>query len=143
MVNIGVSAHAHFDHDALHCLDASVLLDRPSARYEFGDVRVLGLADKHATDYSAAIYDFKSISGNATASISNRRTNPGPVEPLPCTGRNGWPTHPPLRHNSPDPPAAIWRALGRFDVVLVPVTLPARVIGDPAVERVMQCLPPG
>ena len=48
-VDIGVSTHAHFDHDALHRLDASVLLDRLIGTYSFGDLKIHGIADKHAT----------------------------------------------------------------------------------------------
>ena len=44
-VDVGVSTHAHFDHDALHLLDASVLLDRPVGVWEFADVRIEGVAD--------------------------------------------------------------------------------------------------
>ena len=60
-VDIGVSTHAHFDHDALHRLDAHVLLDRLIGSYEFADVKITGIADKHATDSSNATYDFKKI----------------------------------------------------------------------------------
>ena len=60
-VDIGVSTHAHFDHDALHLLDAHVLLDRLIGTYTFGDVKIIGIADKHATDSSSAVYDFKKI----------------------------------------------------------------------------------
>ena len=37
-VDIGASTHAHFDHDALHRLDAHVLLDRLIGMYRFGDM---------------------------------------------------------------------------------------------------------
>ncbi len=37
-VDIGISGHAHFDHDALHRLDASVLLDRLIGGYRFADL---------------------------------------------------------------------------------------------------------
>ena len=60
-VDVGASTHAHFDHDALHRLDAHVLLDRLIGKYQFGDLTIYGLADKHATDSSCAIYDFKKI----------------------------------------------------------------------------------
>ena len=60
-VDVGVSTHAHFDHDALDRLDASVLLDRLIGVYEFGDVRMEGVADKHAIDASDAAYDFHLI----------------------------------------------------------------------------------
>ena len=60
-VDIGASTHAHFDHDALHRLDAHVLLDRLIGQYKFGDMTITGYADKHAIDTSCAIYDFKKI----------------------------------------------------------------------------------
>jgi len=47
--------HAHFDHDALHRLDAHVLLDRLIGMYKFGDMTIYGLADKHEGDSSGAI----------------------------------------------------------------------------------------
>ena len=49
-VDIGVSTHAHFDHDALHRLDAHVLIDRLIGTFTFGDVTIKGIADKHETD---------------------------------------------------------------------------------------------
>ena len=60
-MDIGTSTHAHFDHDALHRLDAHVLLDRLIGQYKFGDMTITGYADKHAIDSSCAIYDFKKI----------------------------------------------------------------------------------
>ena len=60
-VDIGVSSHAHFDHDALTRLDAHVLLDRLIGTYQFADLKITGIAEKHATDSSAALYDFKKI----------------------------------------------------------------------------------
>ena len=60
-VDIGTSTHAHFDHDALHRLDAHVLLDRLIGRYSFADMTIEGFADKHETDSRCALYDFKKI----------------------------------------------------------------------------------
>ena len=54
----GEPTHAHFDHDALNCLDANVLLDRLIEMYKFGDMAIQGLADIHAVDTSCAIYNF-------------------------------------------------------------------------------------
>jgi hypothetical protein len=41
LVDVGVSTHAHFDHDALHRLDAHVLLDRLNGMYRFGDMQLI------------------------------------------------------------------------------------------------------
>lgn len=49
-VDIGLSTHAHFDHDALGRLDATMILDRMAGSYEFADVKITGIADKHACE---------------------------------------------------------------------------------------------
>ena len=46
-VDIVLSTHAHFDHDAVYRPHAISVLERLAGRYEIGDLRVLGLADKH------------------------------------------------------------------------------------------------
>ena len=60
-VDIEASTHTHFDHDALHRLDAHVLLDRLIGCYRFGDLAIYGLADKYVVDSSCALYDYKKI----------------------------------------------------------------------------------
>jgi L-ascorbate metabolism protein UlaG (beta-lactamase superfamily) len=46
-VEIAVSTHAHFDHDATHRPHAFMVMDRPVGEYRFSDVKLTGLADKH------------------------------------------------------------------------------------------------
>ena len=41
--------------------DAHVFIDRLIGTYTFRDVTIKGIADKHETDSSSAIYDFKKI----------------------------------------------------------------------------------
>lgn len=48
VVDIGLSTHSHFDHDALGRLDATMLLDRMVGEYQFADIKITGIADKHA-----------------------------------------------------------------------------------------------
>lgn len=48
VVDIGLSTHAHFDHDALERVEATMLLDRMIGEYKFADVKITGIADKHA-----------------------------------------------------------------------------------------------
>lgn len=49
-VDIALSTHAHFDHDALHLPKALIALERLIGVYEIGDVRITGLADKHMSE---------------------------------------------------------------------------------------------
>ena len=47
-VDVGMSTHAHFDHDALGRLEANMLLDRMAGTFQLGDVTITGIADKHS-----------------------------------------------------------------------------------------------
>ena len=48
VVDIGMSTHSHFDHDALERVEATMLLDRMVGNWAFSDVKIQGIADKHA-----------------------------------------------------------------------------------------------
>ncbi|HTZ57521.1 MAG TPA: MBL fold metallo-hydrolase [Acidobacteriaceae bacterium] len=46
-VDIVLSTHAHFDHDAVSVPHGLMVLDRLAGRFRLGDVEITGLADKH------------------------------------------------------------------------------------------------
>lgn len=46
-VDIVLSTHAHFDHDAVERPNGLVVLERLVGQFKLGDIEVLGLADKH------------------------------------------------------------------------------------------------
>ena len=141
-VDIGASTHAHFDHDALHRLDAHVLLDRPIGRYEFADVAIRGIADKHATDSSAALYDFKKIHAAFGGTSIEPPDNPRSWDNCLLTVETGglrilhWGDN---RHN---PPPEVWEALGRIDIALLPVDGSQHVMGFAMVEHIIDTLRP-
>ena len=120
-VDIGLSTHAHFDHDALDRLDANMLLDRMGGTFELGDVKITGIADKHQcvapgiVEWTEAVKQFE-----------------GRDDPCPPTN---------FRHfdntlylietgglkllmwgdNRPNPPQEVMDKIGQVDVVFVPV----------------------
>jgi L-ascorbate metabolism protein UlaG (beta-lactamase superfamily) len=49
-VDIVLSTHAHFDHDAVERAQGLVVLERLAGQFKLGDVEVTGLADKHQCD---------------------------------------------------------------------------------------------
>lgn len=53
-VDIVLSTHAHFDHDAVERPKALMVLERLVGRFQLGDVEITGLADKHKCDPTPA-----------------------------------------------------------------------------------------
>ena len=141
-VDIGVSTHAHFDHDALNRLDASVLLDRLIGTYQFGDVTITGIADKHATDPTYATYDFNRINsyfgGQKLTPPSNARSWDNILTTVETGGLRvlHWGDN---RHN---PPEAIWAQLGRTDILLMPVDDSQHVMGHAMVAEIIERVSP-
>lgn len=141
-VDIGVSTHAHFDHDALHLLDASVLLDRLIGAYEFGDIRITGIADKHAIDSTYATYDMHRINsmfaGQSLSPPDNARSWDNCLIKVETGGLCilHWGDN---RHN---PPQAIWDSIGPVDILLMPVDDSQHVMGNPMVGEVIARIAP-
>lgn len=120
-VDIGISTHAHFDHDGLHFLNANTLLDRPVGTYEFADVKIVGIADKHVSDSSHNAYDW----ADKTRRLTNMETTP----PNNCRSFDNslvivevaglrilhW------GDNRPNPPDKVWDRLGEIDIALLPI----------------------
>ena len=141
-VDIGVSTHAHFDHDALHRLDAHVLIDRLIGTYTFGDVTIRGIADKHETDSSSAIYDFKKIILDFDGIDITPPNNPRSWDHCLIVIETGglrivdWGDN---RHN---PPEEVWDMLGDVDIALLPVDGSRHVMGFHQVEHIIERLKP-
>ncbi len=141
-VDIGVSTHAHFDHDALHRLDANVLIDRLIGTYSFGDVTIRGIADKHETDSSSAIYDFKKIILEFDGIDIAPPNNPRSWDHCLIVIETGelrivdWGDN---RHN---PPEEVWDMLGEIDIALLPVDSSRHVMSWDMVEHVIDRLEP-
>ncbi len=140
--DIGVSTHAHFDHDALHRLDANVLLDRPVGTFQVADVRITGIADKHAIDASNAIYDMHLINsvfgGQKLDPPDNCRSFDNCLVLIETGGLRflHWGDN---RHDAPD---EIWHQLGEIDVALLPIDDSQHVMGYAMSEAIISRLKP-
>jgi len=119
VVDIGVSTHTHFDHDAIDRVQATMILDRMVGSYEFADVRITGVADKHACQ-APGWYKWT----NAIAELGAKAcppNNPGHMDMVTYVVEVGgiriliWGDN---RHN---PPENVWRSWGKVDVLTLPV----------------------
>jgi len=55
--DIGLSTHAHGDHDAVHRLDAAMIMERMGGVFELGDVKITGILDKHMCEPQNDLYN--------------------------------------------------------------------------------------
>jgi L-ascorbate metabolism protein UlaG (beta-lactamase superfamily) len=120
-VDIGVSTHAHFDHDALNRLDAHVLLDRLIGTYQFLDVTITGTPDKHATASGFGIYDFKRVHKELYGVDIEPPGNPRSWDNCLIVVETGGLRILHWGDNRHDPPEGVWKALGQIDIALLPI----------------------
>ena len=119
-VDIGMSTHAHFDHDALDKIDANMLLDRMGGTFELGDVKITGFADKHQCvapgliPWTEAVKQFE---GRDDPCTNNYRHMDNTMYLIETGGMRllMW------GDNRPEPAAGLLDKIGDVDVVFVPV----------------------
>jgi L-ascorbate metabolism protein UlaG (beta-lactamase superfamily) len=119
VVDVGLSTHTHFDHDAIDRLDATVILDRLVGKWTFADVTIDGIADKHSTDQPGW---YKWIDAVKEFGVDPYPPdNPGHLDNVTFLIETGgvrilaWGDN---RHN---PPEDVWERWGRVDVLTLPV----------------------
>jgi len=141
-VDVGVSTHAHFDHDALNRLDGHLLLDRPIGTYSFLDVKITAIPDKHATQSGFGSYDFKKVHLELNGVDIEPPDNPRSWDNCLVVVETGglrilhWGDN---RHDAPD---WVWDALGRVDIALLPVDGSQHVMSFEMTASVMDRLKP-
>ena len=118
--DIGISSHAHFDHDALDKIDANMLLDRMGGTFELGDVKITGIADKHQCvapgliPWTEAVKQFE---GREDPCTDNYRHMDNTIYLIETGGLRllMW------GDNRPEAPAEVLEQIGDVDVIFVPV----------------------
>ena len=118
-VDITMSTHTHFDHDAIERPHSTMVLDRMVGSFEFADLKISGYADKHACvapgwyEWTNALAEF-----GAQACPPN---NPGHMDMVTYVVETGgmriliWGDN---RHN---PAPGFWQAIGNIDVLTLPI----------------------
>ena len=119
VVDVGMSTHSHFDHDALERVDATMLLDRMVGDWSFADVKIRGVADKHACN-APGWYKWTNVLAEFGAEACPPN-NPGHLDNVMYVVETGgmrivmWGDN---RHN---PSEYALKQLGDIDVLTLPV----------------------
>lgn len=120
-VDIGLSSHAHFDHDAIGALEANMILDRMAGSFMLGDVKITGIADKHqcvapgTVAWTEAVKQFEGR--EVVCPPGNARHFDNNIYLIETGGMKflSW------GDNRPEVPQEVWDQIGDVDVVFVPV----------------------
>ena len=110
--------------------------------YRFGDVTITGIADKHATDSSAALYDFRKLIRERDGIDIEPPNNPRSWDHCLILIETGGLRILAWGDNRHDPPDRIWQALGAVDIVLLPVDNSQHVMGFAHLESIIERLQP-
>ncbi|MEW2911630.1 MBL fold metallo-hydrolase [Leisingera sp. JC11] len=119
LVDITMSTHTHFDHDAIDRPQSTMVLDRMVGTFEFADLKITGYADKHACvapgwyPWTDALAEF-----GVEACPPN---NPGHMDMVTYVVETGGIRTLIWGDNRPDPADGFWEAIGRIDVLTLPV----------------------
>ena len=113
-VDIVLSTHAHFDHDAVERPNGLMVLERLVGQFRMGDIEVTGLADKHQCDPAS---DQKSDSAERTCPPNNVMAFDNAIQIIETGGLRIaiWGDN----RGVPDP--ALDRYLKNVDVLILPV----------------------
>lgn len=136
-VDIGMSTHAHFDHDAIGALESNMLLDRMAGSFSLGDVKITGIADKHqcvAPGIIAWTDAVRQLEGRENiCPPTNSRHMDNNIYLIETGGMKFlmW------GDNRPNPPSEVWEQIGNVDVVFVPVDGSEHILGYDQADSVL------
>ncbi|MEL6265920.1 MAG: MBL fold metallo-hydrolase [Pseudomonadota bacterium] len=139
-VDITLSTHTHFDHDAIMRPNSTMILDRMVGRFDFADVSILGYADKHACiapgwyDWTNALAEF-----GAEACPPN---NVGHMDMVTYLVETGGIRTLIWGDNRPDPADGFWEAIGRVDVLTIPVDGSEHILSYAQADAIVERLKP-
>ena len=123
-VDIVMSTHAHFDHDAIGAVDSHMILDRMAGEFTFGDVKITGIADKHQClapgliPWTDAVKQFE---GREVICGGNPDINYRHLDNSMYLIETGGMKFLMWGDNRPDPSEKALSMIGNVDVVFVPV----------------------
>ncbi|CAN7430999.1 MBL fold metallo-hydrolase [Aminobacter sp. LjRoot7] len=140
VVDITMSTHTHFDHDAIDRPSSTMVLDRMAGHFEFADIKISGFADKHAClapgwyKWTNALKEF-----GAEACPPN---NVGHMDMVTYVIETGGVRTLIWGDNRPDPADAFWDAVGRIDVLTLPVDGSQHILSYAQADAIVDRLKP-
>ncbi len=122
--DIGFVTHSHFDHNAYEMLDAGMIIRGLAGTYNFADVKVTGLADKHIVETQSPVYTKEVLDTLYPFPNVDKEDVDNTIYLIETGGLRivHW------GDNRQNPPQDIWDQLTDIDIVILPVTDDGRML---------------
>ena len=140
LVDITMSTHTHFDHDAIHRPQSTMVLDRIVGNFELADLKITGFADKHACiapgwyKWTNALKEF-GVEGCPPNNI-------GHMDMVVYLVETGGIRTLIWGDNRADPAEGFWDAIGQVDVLTLPVDGSEHILGYGQADAIVERLKP-
>lgn len=139
-VDIVLSTHAHFDHDAVYRPHAVMVLERLAGKFTLGDVEITGLADKHQC-HSPGWYHWTDA-GQEFGQQWCPPNNPLHMDNFIQVITTGGISIAVWGDNRPDPPPHVVAALKGVDVLILPIDGTHHILSDGQVKKIREEIQP-
>lgn len=137
-VDIGMSTHAHFDHDSLDSLNSNMLLDRMVGEFHLADVKIIGIADKHRLNSpNNSLYDWCQLHSLILGSSLNPVENPRSFDNVMYLIETGGLRILHWGDNRNDLPDNIWELLGSIDVLMLPIDESWHILNEDEIDQII------
>ena len=140
VVDMVLSTHAHFDHDAIDKVDATSVLDRVVGKFAFADAEISGIADKHSTD-QPGWYKWIEVVKEFGAD-PYPPNNPGHLDMVTYLVETAGIRTLIWGDNRANPPEEVWNAWGRVDVLTLPVDGSEHILSFKQADEIVERLKP-
>ena len=138
--DVVLSTHAHFDHDAVYRPVSSMVLDRMSGGWEFADVRISGLADKHVC-VSPGVHAWHKAF-DETGIEGCPPNNPGHMDNVIFLVQTGNKRIVIWGDNRANPPARILEQLSKPDLLILPIDSSEHLLSYEESDSIIDTLKP-
>ena len=138
--DIAASTHAHYDHNALHRVTSHMVLDRMAGQWTLSDLRITGIADKHQYEAPGMVRWTELFDERG---IEHRPPNNPPVlDNCIYVVETGGLRIVHWGDNRPDAPDAVYKAVGRPDILILPIDDSVHVLDSAQAASIIDRLRP-
>ena len=138
--DIAASTHGHYDHNALNRVVSHMVIDRMAGQWTLSDLRVTGIADKHQYEAPGLVRWTELFAERGITHVPPN--NPPILDNTIFIIETGGLRIVHWGDNRPDAPEAVYKAIGRPDILILPIDDSVHVLNGQQIRTILDKLQP-